>query len=110
MGIFIFTDRQHGPLTVDQIKSAPESGRFKETDLAWTESLPNWVPLIAPAARLEECDTEGILHLCEAIRKTNRLESGQLIAQLYKLDWDGCTSEAVEAVELLTYDLLVNEG
>jgi hypothetical protein len=62
-------------------------------------------------AKLDCCDTQGILELCERARKAKRPERDQILAQLYTLDLDRCKTKAVEAVELLTYDLIVvNDG
>src|SRR4051812_34787205 len=46
MEIYILKDRQqHGPLTLEEVKSGQSSGRYADRDLAWKEALPAWIPL-----------------------------------------------------------------
>jgi len=66
--------------------------------------------LKVPLAKLDDHDTEGILALCEQARRAVRPERDPLIALLYSLNLDRCRTRALEAVEGLTYDLVVNDA
>ena len=59
--------------------------------------------------RLDEHDTQGILALCEQARQTPRPKRDQVIIQIFSLNLDRCRPKALDAVELLIYDLIVNE-
>ena len=61
-------------------------------------------------APLLESDTAGILRLCAQARRSERPARDQLVAQLHSLDCDLCEDQAVEAIELLIYDLIVIEA
>jgi hypothetical protein len=61
-------------------------------------------------APLLESDTAGILRLCAQARRSERPARDQLIAQLHSLDCDLCEDQAVEAIELLIYDMIVKEA
>ncbi len=60
------------------------------------------------AAPLAEGDTQAILRLCDEAQNADTLERNRIIAKIYALNWDDCETEAVEAMELLTYALIVN--
>jgi len=59
--------------------------------------------------KLDEHDTQGVLALCDQARKTSRPERDSIISQLFALKLDRCRPNALDAVELLIYDLIVNK-
>jgi hypothetical protein len=59
------------------------------------------------AAKLDGCDTQGILELRDLARKAKRPERDQILAQLYALNFDRCQTKAIESIESLTFDLIV---
>ena len=63
---------------------------------------------IPQVPKLDDHDTAGILGLCDQARKANRPERDQVISQIFALNLDRCRPKAIEAIELLTYDLIVN--
>jgi hypothetical protein len=56
--------------------------------------------------KLDEHDTQGILALCEQARKTSRPEREGVIGRIFGLRLDRCRPKALDAVELLIYDLV----
>lgn len=61
------------------------------------------------ASKLDEHDTQGVLALCEQARKTVRPERDGVISQIFALRLDRCRPKALDAVELLIYDLVAND-
>jgi len=59
--------------------------------------------------KLDEHDTQGVLGLCEQARKTARPERDPIISQIFALRLDRCRPNALDAVELLIYDLIANK-
>jgi hypothetical protein len=59
------------------------------------------------AAKLDGCDTQGILEVCDWARRAKRPERDQILAQVYALNFDRCQTKAVESIESLTFDLIV---
>jgi hypothetical protein len=62
-----------------------------------------------PVQKLDEHDTQGILALCEHARKTPRPERDRIIIQIFSLRLDRCRPNALDAVELLIFDLSANK-
>jgi hypothetical protein len=61
----------------------------------------------ASSPKLDEHDTQGVIALCDQARHTARPERGRVISQLYALRLDRCRPRALDAIELLIYDLVV---
>ena len=59
--------------------------------------------------KLDEHDTQGVIALCERVRQTVRPECDQIISQIFALNLDRCRPKALDAIELLIYDLVVND-
>ena len=64
-------------------------------------------PEDSETAKFDYRDTQGILELCDRARRAKRPERDGLLAQLYALNLDRCQTQALGAVERLTYDLIV---
>jgi hypothetical protein len=62
-----------------------------------------------PIRKLDEHDTQGVLALCEQARKTSRPERDRIISQIFALRLDRCRPTALDAVELLIYDLITSK-
>jgi len=56
--------------------------------------------------RFNTLSTAEVLALCAQARSMRRPERDEIVAQLYGLSLDVCEAEAVEAIELLTCDLI----
>ena len=76
----------------------PDSGDHCE------KSLPT-----VPVQNLDEHDTQGVIALCERARQTVRPERDQIISQIFALNLDRCRPKALDAIELLLYDLITND-
>lgn len=61
------------------------------------------------APKLDAHDTEGVLALCDQARRTARPERDRLISQIFALRLDRCRPKALDAVELLIYDLITDD-
>jgi hypothetical protein len=59
--------------------------------------------------RLDEHDTQGVLALCEQAWKTARPERDRIISQIFALRLQRCRPSALDAVELLIFDLIANK-
>lgn len=47
MTVYVTKDgRQLGPYPIEQLRELVRQGQFSETDLAWHEGAPNWIPLL----------------------------------------------------------------
>lgn len=64
-------------------------------------------PMVA-VPRLDEHDTQGVLALCEQARRTARPERDRVISQIFTLNLDRCRPKALDAVELLIYDMIAS--
>ena len=53
--------------------------------------------------------TQGVLALCDQARRTARPERHRVISQIFALSLDRCRPTALDAVELLIYELITNE-
>jgi len=62
---------------------------------------------LAATPPLDEKDTATIIRLCKEAVRAEKSKQDPIVAQLYALDWDRCAPEAIRAVELMTYELLV---
>ena len=60
--------------------------------------------------KLDEHDTQGVLALCEQARHTARPERDRVISQIFALRLDRCRPKALDAVELLIYDLITGDA
>jgi hypothetical protein len=59
--------------------------------------------------KLDAHDTEGVLALCDQARRAARPERDRLISQIFALRLDRCRPKALDAVELLIYDLITDD-
>ena len=50
-----------------------------------------------------------MLTLCDQARRTARPERNRVISQIFALRLDRCRPQALDAVELLIYDLITDE-
>jgi hypothetical protein len=66
--------------------------------------------LTVPVSRLDERDTAGVLALCERARAAAKPERDQVISQIFALRLHRCRPQALDAIELLIYDVIVDEG
>lgn len=62
-----------------------------------------------PDPRLDEQDTQTIVGLCEQARRTPRPQRDEVIVQIFALDLDRCRPEALDAIDMLVYDLIVED-
>ena len=62
-----------------------------------------------PVPKLDEHDTQGVIALCEQARHTATPERDQVVSQIFALRLDRCRPKALDAVELLIYDLIAND-
>ena len=58
--------------------------------------------------KLDERDTQSVLALCERARKSTRPGRDEVIRQIFALNLDRCRTKALDAIEPLIYDLVVN--
>jgi len=59
--------------------------------------------------RLDEHDTQGVVALCERARQFVRPERDQVILQIFSLKLDRCRPKALDAIEMLLYDLIAGD-
>ena len=62
-----------------------------------------------PVPNLDEHDTQGVIALCEQARHTARPERDEVISRIFALKLDRCRPKALDAIELLIYDLIAND-
>jgi hypothetical protein len=62
-----------------------------------------------PVPNLDEHDTQGVIALCDQARHTARPDRDRLISQIFALRLDRCRPKALDAIELLIYDLIAND-
>jgi hypothetical protein len=61
------------------------------------------------APRLDEHNTQGVIALCDLARRTARPERDLVISQIFALKLDRCGPKALDAVELMIYDLIAGD-
>lgn len=76
----------------------PDAGDHSEASQQ-TGSLP----------KIDEHDTQGVLALCEQVRHTERPARDRVISQIFALRLDRCRPKALDAIELLIYDVIAND-
>ena len=66
--------------------------------------------LTGSVPKLDEHDTQGVLALCEQARHTERPARDEVISRIFALNLDRCRPKALDAIELLIYDLIANDA
>ena len=59
---------------------------------------------------MTECETDKIVQLSKQALSAKGPERDKILGLLYGLDWDLCEELALEAVDEMTWDLIVNES
>jgi hypothetical protein len=91
------------PTTSLSSRAGRSSGSPDVGDHSEASQLTGSVP------KLDEHDTQGTIALCDQARHTARPERDRVISHIFALKLDRCPPKALDAIELLIYDLIAND-
>jgi hypothetical protein len=91
------------------VKIEPSGGQVApQADNPYAGSILETRQPAGSTPKLDERDTQGVLALCDQARKTRRPQRDQVVTRIFALKLDRCRAKALDAVELLVYELIVN--